>query len=109
MNLYAFRHWILPDHLSFIGLFIALLLQQWIAAMILYWFTFLYDVAEEQSTTLKKLELWAKQSAINQIVVPKDWRIYVSKSTYAEIQKRPNGKMFIQIQNPENIEIRKEK
>ena len=60
MNWRGFKHWVLPDHVSFILLFVAVLFQQWILAMILYWFTFLYDVAEEQIEVLKKLELWAK-------------------------------------------------
>jgi len=61
---HRFKHWILPDHLSFIALFFSILFQQWTLTMVLYVFTFLYDVAEEQVAILKKLELWAKQSTL---------------------------------------------
>jgi len=57
----AFKHWLLPDHLSFILLFFALILQQWIPAIILYLFTFIYDILEECIPLLKKLEMKLKE------------------------------------------------
>jgi len=63
----AFKHWLLPDHLSFLALFPVLV--WWIVtpshaiflgACALYWFTLLYDVAEEKIACLKTLELRLK-------------------------------------------------
>jgi len=63
----AFRHWLLPDHLSFLALFPALLwcavdpcYWSFFTASALYWFTFLYDVVEEKVDALKRLELRLK-------------------------------------------------
>lgn len=60
MRIEKFRHWLLPDHLCFILLFFSLIMQQWITSLVLYAFTFCYDVLEEQIPLLKEIELKIK-------------------------------------------------
>lgn len=67
MKLKAFKHWLLPDHLSFLLLFpflvwcaVAPCCWSFFGAGFLYWFTFLYDVLEEKVEALKRLELLLK-------------------------------------------------
>ena len=64
----GFKHWLLPDHLSFLLLFPAILwswsspsLLSIIVVLCLYWITLLYDVAEEKIPYLKRLELRIKR------------------------------------------------
>ena len=68
-KLKAFKHWLLPDHLSFLLLCPALV---WCAMSPCYWsfftagmlytFTLLYDVMEEHIAFLKRLELRLKEA-----------------------------------------------
>jgi len=69
MTVKEFKHWLLPDHLSFLLLFPAIL-WSWssptplsiITVQCLYWITLLYDVAEEKISYLKRLELRLKEA-----------------------------------------------
>ena len=63
-----FKHWLLPDHISFLLLFPAILwcaiapsCWSFFSAGVLYSFTLLYDIAEEKISFLKKLELKLKE------------------------------------------------
>jgi len=42
------------------------------------------------------------------IILPSNYRIYLSKSEWAFIEKAQDGRMFIRIRNCESMEINKE-
>jgi hypothetical protein len=42
------------------------------------------------------------------IILPSNYRIYVSKSEWAFIEKAQDGRMFIRMKNCESMEIKKE-
>jgi len=107
-------HWKKPDHLAFLLMLIPMSVLFFfpltvfnfgcgIALWILWWVAFIYDVYE----SIKRVQM-KKTGNLNELVIPKGYKVFVPKSTYAEI-KKTDGTVLVRIENPDCMEIKKEK